>query len=838
MKSYLLILIFFVLFSCSGKNEPGETIDFNFNWTFSLLDSLEIAFANDFDDSEWRNIRLPHDWSIEFPFDSVKGEGATGYLLGGVGWYRKHFNISGQENEVYYILFDGIYNNSEVWVNGQKLIEHPYGYSPFFIDITSALNKEETKNVMAVKVDHSRYADSRWYTGSGIYRDVKLIKKDKLHIPIWGTYITTPKVSEEAAEIRLEIEIENLYTAEKLADIKTQIFAPNGEMVKEIISKGEKFGSSKKIITQNGTIDVPELWSTEKPNLYKAITSIQMQGKTMNTYSTRFGIRSFYFDSDSGFYLNNKNLKIKGVCLHHEAGLVGAAVPKGVWERRIRILKEAGCNAIRSAHNPASEELLEVCDEMGILVQDEFFDEWDYPKDKRLNVWERHNDYISRGYTEHFQQHAEKDLKLALKAHRNHPSVFQWSIGNEIEWTYPRVKAATGYYEGDKTVVNRRWSVPPISPEEIRKNYVNSPAGEYSIETTAAKLAKWTRDMDTTRSVTANCIIPTGSFETGYTNVLDVVGFSYRQVIYDYAKKYYPEKSVMGTENWPQWHEWKQVLDRPFISGVFLWTGVDYLGESHESWPRKYQPTGLLDAAGFKKPAYHMFKCLWNDEPHIYICSNTADESEYKVNDEGKVVEKEAGKWKKRDWYWYSSNEHWNYNEGDSIIVEVISNCDSVELFLNEKSLDVKYLKDFPDRIYKWFVEYQPGTVAARGPKASAQIHTASEPVAIQLSSDKETLSSDGYDVAHIMAQLVDKNGNPVSNAERRIIFSVNGDVRSLGVDNGSPSNPGPYISNTVITNKGKALFIIQSDLGGKGLVNIKAMGNGLKSNIVNCKLD
>ncbi|MGS0523886.1 glycoside hydrolase family 2 TIM barrel-domain containing protein [Zobellia nedashkovskayae] len=294
-------------------------------------------------------------------------------------------------------------------------------------------------------------------------------------------------------------------------------------------------------------------------------------------------------------------MKIKGVCLHHDGGMVGAAVPDDVWRRRLTKLKKAGCNAIRISHNPGSEAFLNLCDEMGFLVQDEFFDEWDNPKDKRKNMNEQSVDYVTRGYTEHFQEWAEKDLKNTILAHRNHPSIIQWSIGNEIEWTYPRNTDATGFFNNMGWQGNYFFSEPPFTPEQIKEQLKTLPKEKYDIGKTAQKLAKWTKELDTTRYVTANCILPSASHLSGYTDALDVVGYSYRRVIYDYGHKNYPNEVIMGTENLPQWHEWKAVMERPFISGLFLWTGIDYMGESNGGWPKKGTNSGLLNSEVLKK---------------------------------------------------------------------------------------------------------------------------------------------------------------------------------------------------------------------------------------------
>ena len=756
----------------------------NGSWRFVLGDPGNAEAAT-FDDAAWRTVSVPHDWSVEHSFDSEL-EGATGYLPGGIGWYRKTFDSPG--TDVAYLHFDGIYNNAEIYLNGKKLGDHPYGYSPFLYDVSGKLVDGE--NVLAVRVDRSRYCDSRWYPGAGIYRSVELIGASKTHIPVWGTFITTPEVSAEKAVVRLELDVCNPEGAE----LETTILDAAGNTVAE----GHAPAASH--VEQLLDVAKPQLWDVDAPHLYKAVTTISRDGKAVDEYTTVFGIRSIRFDVNEGFFLNGKNMKIKGVCLHHDGGCVGAAVPRDVWRRRFEKLKAGGCNAIRVAHNPASEEFLSLCDEMGLLVQDEFFDEWDNPKDKRKNMNERHSDYISRGYAEHFQEWAERDLKNTMLAHRNHPSIFQWSIGNEIEWTYPRNAEATGFFNADWGG-NYFWSQPPHSTNEIKRLLDELPRGEHDIGETAHKLAKWTKELDTSRPVIANCILPSASYESGYADALDIIGFSYRRVMYDYGHKNYPELPLMGTENLGQWHEWKAVMERPFVSGTFLWTGIDYMGEVDGQWPKNTLNCGLLDRAGFERGSYHMMKTLWNDEPHVHLATQVLGKSPYIHNEEtGFIGEKDADAWKRKTWIWHDVNTHWNYETGDPVAVEVYSNCESVELFLNGGSLGRKNLSEFDDHIYKWMVPFQAGVLEARGAGAVDRLETTGKPKAIRL-------EADGY---HVVAQLIDEKGLPVKTEEREISFEVEG-ARILGIDNGSPSSTQDFQSDRIVTSQGRCLLVVGS---------------------------
>ncbi|MDZ8117524.1 sugar-binding domain-containing protein [Pontiella agarivorans] len=772
-----------------------KTVSLNGDWKF-IKDDVSGAEAADFDAAAWRTVKVPHDWSVEESF-SNDWEGATGYLPGGIGWYRKTFQSL--ETAVTYLHFDGVYNHATVYLNGEKLGDHPYGYSPFYYDISDQVISGE--NVIAVRVDHSRYCDSRWYTGSGIYRSVELVGTSETHIPVWGTFITTPEISDKKASVNVQIEI----SSPKDAEVSTTIIDPDGKTV----AQGSV--AAEALTIQTFEVSSPRKWDVDTPNRYKAICSVFKAGKMVDEYETVFGIRSIRFDADEGFFLNGKNMKIKGVCLHHDGGCVGAAVPKDVWRRRFATLKAGGCNAIRIAHNPGSDEFLDLCDEMGLLVQDEFFDEWDHPKDKRLNQNEQHDDYISRGYTEHFQEWAEKDLKAVMRAHRNHPSIFQWSIGNEIEWTYPRNAEATGFFdmgwEG-----NYFWEQPPNSIEEIKRLLKELPREEYDIGETAQRLAKWTREMDTSRPVIANCILPSASYESGYADALDIIGFSYRRVIYDYGHENYPKLPLMGTENLGQWHEWKAIEERDFVSGTFLWTGIDYMGEVNGQWPKNTLDSGLLDRAGFEKGSYHMMKTLWCNEPHVHLTSQTLEKSPYVFDaSTGFIGEADSNAWKTKTWIWHDVNTHWNYADGEMIAVEVYSNCPSVELFLNGESLGRKKLSDFEDHIYKWAVPYKPGKLEARADGASDLLQTAGVPASIQLCADG----------MHVIAQLVDAAGIPVKTEERKIFFAVEGGTL-IGVDNGSPFNIQDYQSDCIITAQGRCLLIAE------GACRVEASAEGL----------
>jgi beta-galactosidase len=807
----------------SATHSQRQEIDFNFGWKFTKnlsKDDTSRASTVDFDDSDWDQVRLPHDWSIESNYSQEKSAGATGYLPGGEGWYRKSFktpvltNTDGKAKTQ--ILFDGIYNQSEVWINGVSLGQRPYGYAPFYHDLTEHLHQDGSDNVIAVYVDRTRYVDSRWYTGSGIYRNVSLITTEQVHIPIWGTFVTTPSVTKQQAEVSVVNTVQNDGETPINLDVKTEILDLNGNRQQSETATFVLAANSKQDISQRLTLSSPKLWSPDSPNMYLARVSVFNGDTLIDQKDTRFGVRTFKNDPNLGFFLNGKNLKIKGVNLHHDAGLVGAAVPKGVWQRRLTLLKDAGVNTIRTAHNPASKEFLNLCDEMGFLVQEEAFDEWDNPKDKRKNFNQQGEiDYITESYNKHFSEWAERDLKAMLMRDRNHPSIFQWSIGNEIEWTYPKYPGSTGYWDKEnKGQISYYWDTPPLTPNESQARFANAKSSGPELADTAAKLANWTKEVDTTRPVTANMVTPSVSHYTGYGEVLDIIGYSYRQSVYEYGHKHYPNKMIVGTENWVQWHEWQAILDKPYIPGIMVWTGIDYLGESNGKWPKKGTNSGMLDFAGFTKPSYHMMKTVWSDTPHVSLTTRPMADSAYKVKD-GKVIEKEKDSWKKGKWSWRDVNQHWNYEDGELISVEVYTNQAAVELFQNGQSLGIQYLTNNPDHILKWAVKFSNGKLEAKtvnsNSATSDQLITASEAVAIELTTDKPLLNNDQYDVAHIVAQLVDKDGNPVQHTEQTINFTIPDTLRWLGVDNGSSSNIQPHKSTSITTYKGRALLIVQS---------------------------
>lgn len=835
LKNILLCALFVSCFSKVVAQSIERETDFNFDWKFTLVEDTLPPKQIPLDDSQWRDVRLPHDWSVEASFDSTL-EGCTGYLPGGVGIYQKHFEMPASPLEKStFVLFDGVYNNATFWLNGELLGENPYGYSPVYFDLTDKLKAPGQENILTVHVDHSRYADSRWYTGSGIYRNVKLVTLDKLHIPIWGTYLTTPKVSEAEAEIQLAVEVENEKSSSTPFFLSTQIFDREGVLVAQQNDKLELASASQDVFNQSFMIESPLLWDCEHPYIYEAVTTLSKEGEVVDSYTTPFGIRSLEFKVGEGFLLNGKNTLVKGVCLHHDGGLVGAAVPQGVWRRRLAKLKEAGVNAIRLSHNPFSQEFLDLCDEMGFLVQNELFDELDYPKDKRRNYHDRSEDYITRGYTQHFQEWGKSDLTRTLLRDRNHPSVFQWSIGNEIEWTYLHYRYVTGFWTDPNDPQNSGayWGSAPIfSPEELTKRYEQSKKGEFILTETAQRVNGWVKELDTTRPTTANLVVPHVSHVSGYADAVDLVGYSYRNVEIPWGQTYFPHKQVMINECPGSWDDWKQVLEHPGVFSIFMWTGIDYIGERNEAWPQKSAWGDMLNLAGFKVQGWNYFKSIWKNEPHVSLGTLPIEQSGFRVDAlSGQAVAKNNGSYR-----WRPSNMHWNYGEGDTVLVEVCSNYATVELLLNGKSLGYRSMSESPDRLMRWVVPYEAGTLTAKagftGQERMAELHTASKPVGFTLETDKTTLKADAYDVAHLVVQLQDEKGLPVKTENVHIEFEIEGDAKLLGVDNGAFANTQDFQSNGLLTDEGRCLAIIQSTPQ-KGTIKVTAKAEGFEHQMV-----
>ncbi|AXT50224.1 DUF4982 domain-containing protein [Aquimarina sp. BL5] len=839
MKKLSYIAVLFLLISCSETNTERVIENFNDNWKFNLGNQPN-AYKSSFDDTSWRTLNIPHDWSIEKGYKK-EGETAssTGFVQGGIGWYRKDFIVTEEDRgKEISVLFDGVYNNSSVWINGQFLGKRPNGYSSFSYDLSEHLNYHGTKNTIAVKVDRTAYVDSRWYTGSGIYRKVRLIKKSPINIAQWGVQITTPKVTENSATISINTSLKNNGESNKNLSLIYTVLHNNVE----IISK--KIDLKKILVVPKTEIEIvtPKLWSTEKSNLYSLKVALYQNNALVDNTTETFGIRTFNFDAKKGFTLNGKSLKIKGVNLHHDAGAVGAAVPKGIWEYRVNKLKSIGVNAIRFAHNPHSKELLEVCDEQGVLVMNEAFDEWNVPKlkSKKYIGDNKASEEASKGYPEHFDKWGERDLKGLIHRDFNHPSVIMWSIGNEIEWTFP-------HYSKTFSDVN---SEPGAQGYDVTPNYDfkmikealdQNIEGEDPLAKIAKQLVGWVKEVDTSRPVTAGSVLPSIGMVSGYGTALDVFGYNYRASDYDLAHQTYPDLKILGSENWGDYKEWKSINERDFVSGIFVWTGFAYLGEAGP-WPRKGLNISFFDFAGFKTPRGHFYETLWTEKPKIYMVTTPADESEFSYSEkDGWKFEMQLSPppvWNMlRKWEWYKVNPKWKYKNNEQVIVQTYTNCEEAELFLNGTSLGKQKLIDVieTDHILKWLVPYKEGELKIigynNGKKVDQYIlNTHKDEVSkIDILSTKTSLTADGKSVIIVTINLLDDNGNLLIDADKEVTFNLSGPAKNIGVDNGWEMNVQNHKTNKIITHEGKAILILQAT-NEIGQIEVSATTNGIKS--------
>jgi beta-galactosidase len=798
VKSIILLFVAIEIVS----SQPRTVENFNANWQF-LLGNDSLAFQTNYDNSRWRVLNLPHDWSIEGAFSKdapCKTDG--GALPTGIGWYRKTFTIpTSKKNKLLYINFDGVYRNSEVWINGHYLGKRPNGYISFQYELTPYLNFGKKHNVLAVKVDNSAQPNSRWYTGSGIYRNVWLISTEKVHIAKWGTYITTPLVSNAEATVKLSAQILNKSGASISANVTTVIYNHKGEEVASKVLLLFPGKSPSMDITQDFTIQNPILWNTDQPYLYKALTQISVNNKITDELETPFGIRHFEFDSAKGFSFNGKYMKILGVCNHHDLGALGAAVNKRAMERQLQILKEMGCNAIRTAHNPPAPELLNLCDSMGFLVQVEAFDMWK----KKKNKADYHIDW---------NEWHIRDLEDMVKRDRNHPSVFMWSIGNEIREQF------------DSTGI-----------------------------TITRELTDIVKKLDKTRPVT-NALTENDP-DKNYiwkSGALDVLGFNYKHEAYPELPKRFPGQKFIASEIscaeatrghydmpsdsiriWPKdskekftgnpdwtasaydhvyayWgstHEaaWKAIRKYPFISGVFVWSGFDYLGEpTPYPWPARSSYFGVIDLAGFPKDAYYMYQSEWFSKPVLHIFP------------------------------------HWNWEPGKLVDVwAYYNNADEVELFLNGESLGIKK-KDSEDIHVMWRVQYQPGTLKAISRKKgqvvlTKEVKTAGKPAKIVLIPDRNIIKADGADLSFVTVKITDANGVLVPNADYLVNFTISGEGFIAGVDNGYQASLEPFKANYRKAFNGMCLAIIQSN-GKPGKITLEASSEVLLNGKIEIKCE
>ena len=779
---------------------PRQHTRFDTDWTFTRGD-VPGAEAPTFNDSAWRRLDLPHDWSIEGPFSEDHPSGARGGALpGGVGWYRKEFVLLDQDPDSQVTLqFDGVYKNCDVWLNGQHLGFHPYGYTSFYYNLTPHVRFGGQGNVLAVRVDNSQQPDARWYTGSGIYRHVWLTVTGRLHVAHWGTFVRTPRVSDEIAHVEVLTRVQNDGPALKECTLSTTILDAVGKVAGKTQSQHPIHAGQEHHFVQRIKVALPHLWSVEEPYLYSVQSTVQDGERIVDTYETPLGIREIAFDADLGFLLNGERVKINGVCLHHDGGCVGAAVPERVWERRLETLRAMGCNGIRSSHYPPAPEFLDLCDRMGFLVMDENFDEWAMGK-------------FAYGYHDNFDKWAIADTVSMVRRDRNHPSIVLWSVGNEIP---------------EQTV-----------PEGVE---------------TLKRLIDVVHREDPTRPVTSACdhIESHTPATEAFLEALDVVGYNYvdrweerRELCYSIDRQRYPQRNMIGAENVSiagvrgdydlQTHGWRgpyhtcmirgEQLSKftrlyDYVAGDFMWTGIDYLGESR--WPAKNASCGPIDLCGFPKDEFYFYQSQWTDEPVMHVLPH---------------------------WTWPG-------HEGQVIPVICYTNCDNVELLLNGRSFGEQVLS-FPrygmdrskgwaeqdwasfarpttaDLHLRWTVPYEEGTLKAIGKRGGKvvceqEIATAGASAQVRLTADRETIAADGQDVVHLTVEILDGRGHLVPDADDLIAFDLQGPGWIIGVDNGNPVSHEPFQSNQRRAFHGLCLAIVQSTTTA-GTLQVTASAPGL----------
>lgn len=803
MKLLLFFLILVIDVSLLGAQVSfGEPEKINAHWFFSKED-LQEASLKDFDDANWQRVDLPHDWSIEEPYSPTLAS-ATGYLPGGIGWYRKHINIpEHKKGQKVYVYFEGIYRNGSVFINGHFVGMRPNGYISYMYDITPWIDFGK-ENVIAVKVDHSKFIDSRWYTGSGIYRDVYLIYANPVHIAQWGVYYHTLMKNRNRAVVEVETRVHNTTLQEKNLTVKQDIFDKEGRLVASTSSTIKAVPGDSNLVRQKLRLVKPQLWLLEKPYLYDLKTSILDDGQFLDQTTTRLGIRTLGFDPDKGFSLNGENFKVKGVCLHHDAGTLGSAVPKEVWKRRLITLKSLGVNAIRTSHNPQAPVLYDLCDELGFLVLNEAFDEWEFPKKKWVEGWNIGTPAFQGAY-EFFEAWGEVDLRDMVLRDRNHPSVFMWSIGNEVD--YP----------------NDPYSHPILDKEGIQQQHTkgyqpNQPSAE-RLGGIAKRLAAVVREFDASRPVTAALAGAVMSNETEYPGALDVVGYNYTERRYAQDHKTYPDRIFFGSENGHSYKAWKAVTDNEYIFGQFLWTGINYLGEAGR-WPSRGSNSGLLDMAGFIKPRGFFRKSLWSDEPMIYVGTYPVSKGRRSLIDAPKV---------------------WNFQEGDSVRVIAYTNCGSAQLYLNGELIGSEKSRNEETGVIIWDVVYHPGILEARGFNeqrlvALDRIETSGRPFAIEAHRWNDNSAVKAGDVVQIEIRIVDEKGRYVFLSDNEVTCMVHGPAKLLGLEASNTSDMGNYNDNKQRVYQGRMIAYIKTEA--KGNVELSFSSPWLEKDIVTFEVE
>ncbi|MCI8265355.1 MAG: glycoside hydrolase family 2 protein [Lachnospiraceae bacterium] len=677
-----------------------DTLTLPLKYARFYLGDAPDAWQAWYDDKDWTGVTLPHDWSVRLPFAKEYSSG-TGYLAGGIGWYRIHIapNEAWRGKQIR-VQFESVYKNSRVWCNSSYLGERPNGYSSFGYDVSDCFHFDRD-NIISVYVDRRELSDSRWFTGSGITGGVTLSISEKIYPVENGIFFHTPRVTEESADFEIVNELANATDRNCLVTVTNVIFDTTGKLVGEAVSQTTIMAHSTTQVQNTGTIAAPDLWSPQYPYLYTVKTYLSYQ-KAYQVHEMKVGIRNYRFHSDKGFILNGAPAILKGVCLHHDAGCLGAAVPYEVWTRRLIKLKKMGCNAIRMSHNPHMPALYTLCDILGFFVIDEAFDEWEGPKNK---WWQGHNVYPPRheGYYTDFPVWHERDLTDMIRRDRNHPSVILWSIGNEIDYPndpycHPSFDKMTGNNDANK-------------PESEHFYNALRPNAE-RLAAVAKHLCDLVRSVDTTHPVTLAAAFPELSANLGFLDAIDVAGYNYKENLYAAHHIQYPDKPFLGSENSHRFQDWLAVTDNGYIAGQFLWTGIDYLGEAR-GWPVHGSDAGLLTLAGFEKPGYYRRQSFWAEEPVIHL--TTVRQCDDCTAPWGETA---------TDAYaceFAASGESWNYCPGELVTVKCYTNLSRIELFLNNQHLGT-YEKNQDKDCIIITIPFEPGTLTAKGSKNDTSV--------------------------------------------------------------------------------------------------------------------
>ena len=770
--SIIIMMLYGMIFTVFAQ-KGRITENFDFGWKFHMGEVHE-AITVSYDDNGWESIQLPHDFSITQKQENDRRLSPNGYFPGGIGWYRKTFSIpKNYEGKKVFICFDGVYHRSDVWLNGQHVGFYPYGYVSFEYDLTPYLRMGEN-NVLAVRVDHSNAPTSRWYSGSGIYRHVRLNILDEVHVDTWGVSITTPQISTAEGEVQIETTVRNESKGSANVLLTNDIYSPEGEKVGSASQTVNIYSGKSVNIRQSITIKQPLFWNLENTALYTAMTKINADSYT-DEIRTSFGFRTLDWDAQKGFSLNGEILKLKGVNLHHDGGIsVGVAVPERIWEMRLTRLKEIGVNFIRTSHNPPAPEFLDLCDRIGLFVLDEFFDKWK-----------------SGYYDTYYDEWWRIDLLMTLKRDRNHPSVILWSVGNEVR--------EQGILEGAERLQT---------------------------------MVEFVHENEPTRKVTAGLYPDESNHNVyGFADKLDIVGHNYNEPYYVNDKEKYPHRILLGTENYLYYrglagnamhfetekHTWRDVLEHDWVVGWALWAGIDYIGETSR-FNLKGWPTGIIDASGREKTIAGLYRAFWKEEPQLEIA----------VLDDALDIDPGSVNW--------SSPKmigHWNFPhyQNQLIRVHTFSNCDSVELQINQRSLGARAVGLWSNQTVAWMVPYAEGILKATGYKngeaiITKELHTAGDPTHIVLKSIYSSVQADGQDVALIEISLIDANGLPVQHDDRSISVTVEGPGVFVGLDNGDLRMREPIGTNRLSTWFGHCLLVVRStQKPGDILVTVKSEG-------------